>query len=155
MYEIKFRLIKDGEIVGYEKHHKGRAKNVNIMHSEDNEDWWNIHLEPKYYIDHDSKEQYWNIMSSPFNRKELYEGDILKINYQEADNLILETMRVFNRKSITICLSKIFPYPRTASLLGDAADLDLDDIAKDLEQCCSLRGCVELIGNQRDLILRK
>ncbi len=59
MRKIKFRLILEGKIVGYEKHglayHNGK-KQIIAMHSSDNEEWWNTVHDPTKWIQHDDKE---------------------------------------------------------------------------------------------------
>lgn len=58
MREIKFRLILDNKIAGYEKHglayHNGK-KQIIAMHSSDNEEWWNTVHDPTKWIQHDDK----------------------------------------------------------------------------------------------------
>ncbi len=60
---IKFRLIEDGKIVGYEHHKQFSGSGaVGIMHkSIDSDTWWNIAAcYPGFdkFIDHDNKEQF-------------------------------------------------------------------------------------------------
>lgn len=63
MRTIKFRLIKDNKIVGYEKHKLLTApitnkKNIYIYHSRTGHElsWYEITMCPKEYIAHDDKE---------------------------------------------------------------------------------------------------
>jgi hypothetical protein len=59
MREIKFRLLKDGKIVGYEIHSLPVVrKKVDIFHSEDGEEWNNVAYHKHAFIDHDDKEQF-------------------------------------------------------------------------------------------------
>ena len=76
--EIKFRLVKDEKIVGYEKHaqNKGNFKS-SIFHSIKNDDiegyeWSNITHFTEKFIDCDFKEQYTGLK---LKGKEIYEGD--------------------------------------------------------------------------------
>lgn len=80
MRKIKFRLIKDDEIVGYEKHVISVGK-VHIFHSIKNDDgyqkdwaWHNVSIQGGHihYIEHDHKEQF---IGFQFEGVEIYEGD--------------------------------------------------------------------------------
>lgn len=77
---IKFRLIKDNKIVGYERHIPGRMDGrirhlPAIIHSkEENGSGWNIYSQiGNGVIDHDSKEQY--IDKQDVNGQDVYQGD--------------------------------------------------------------------------------
>jgi len=71
--EIKFRLIKDGKIVGYE-YHIPRLGRMQIKYSHVNTDWGNP-LKLSYVIVHDRKDQYTGFKDK---NKEIYERDIVE-----------------------------------------------------------------------------
>lgn len=59
MKEIKFKLIKDGKIVGYELHKTSSLfedKHIEIYHSEDQFEYHNICSNPWRFINHKEKE---------------------------------------------------------------------------------------------------
>jgi len=70
---LAYKLIRAGKIVGYERHGRGRAQFVLIMHSIDGKVWTNICTRPDAYIEHDDKESFISIKD--VNGKDIYEGD--------------------------------------------------------------------------------
>lgn len=65
MNEIKFRLIRNNKIVGYEKHKLltdpiTKEKNIHIYHSHTGHElsWYEITMCPEEYIKHDNKHLY-------------------------------------------------------------------------------------------------
>lgn len=98
MREIKFRLIKDGKIVGYERHilnlqcGDNRQNVICIQHSRTGTEydsnvkdagWWCIWYDKNYFIDHDTKDQFTGLKDCKRTKeypegKEIYGGMEIK-----------------------------------------------------------------------------
>ncbi len=74
MRDLKFRLLRDGKIVGYERHRRIKSFFLIIEHSIDNKVWHPIKMILRYIV-HDDKEQY--IGREDSKNVEIYEGDKL------------------------------------------------------------------------------
>ena len=77
MRELKFRLIRDGKIVGYEKWYPGQGKPIDVtsaepcwLYSRNGGETWN-----PTPIPHKTKDQFTGLTA---NGVEIYEGDIIK-----------------------------------------------------------------------------
>jgi len=91
MRKIKFRLIRDNKIVGYELH-EFDMNHVYIFHSRINDDSsYNITAVEGAEITCDMKEQFTGLCDK--NGKEVYEGDIVTLSYgipPTFDTLLIE-----------------------------------------------------------------
>ena len=75
MRDYKFKLLKDGKVVGYELH-TVRFGKFHIFHSvrnDENYKWLNVLHNPKWAIECDENRQYIGFVDS--EDREIYEGD--------------------------------------------------------------------------------
>ena len=91
MREIKFRLIRNSKIVGYEKHTLStitspisglRKGEVWIGHSYDGKFWWNVSEKTGILIPHSDKNQSTGLFDkfahAKYGYKEIWDGNILQ-----------------------------------------------------------------------------
>lgn len=83
MREIKFRLVANGKIVGYERHIIC-AGTVSIQHQKVGEDIWRfIYPNFKYWVPHDHKDYFIDLLDK--NGNAVYENsDVLANGYKAA-----------------------------------------------------------------------
>ena len=93
MREIKFRLIRDGKIVGYEKHSNSGTPGIGIYHSRVNDDcedyeWVNVRVYLTAWIEHDTKEPFTCLMFS--EGRFIYVVDFVFVLYSDLCFMAIE-----------------------------------------------------------------
>ena len=77
MREIIFRLIKNGETIGYELHQKGHIFHLHCMRDMDCDNFLSLfQTVSTFYIEHDAKDQFAGLLDPKGDR--IFEGD--KVN---------------------------------------------------------------------------
>jgi len=136
--EIKFRLIKDGKIVGYEQHilvtYRYQANEIGIFHSTHGNPSelgvYNILVRPDKFIRHDTKDRYIG--------KEIYEGDILKDDCGEI-GIVRFGKLPLDKSGDCVCTYLAY-YVECKGKLGQAPTYE----------CANIGDWMEVIGNIHD-----
>lgn len=98
MHSIKFRLIEDGKVVGYERHIVCTGT-ISIQHQKVGEDIWHfIYPDFKYWISHNHKDRFTGLYDKKRTKEypegqEICEGDIVRLFYgipPTHDTLVIE-----------------------------------------------------------------
>lgn len=80
MKSVKFRLVQDDKVVGYEKHILS-CGTVSIMHQKTEEDiWYYIYPAYKDWIPHNHKDIFTGLKDKNGKDLDWWEGDLFRIN---------------------------------------------------------------------------